>query len=235
MTIVDALFFGPHPDDVEIAASGTILRLKQGGRSAAIVDLTDGGMGSRGTAADRAQEAAAASAMLEVTERVCLGLPDTGLHADDSAVALAVAEVRRLQPRLLFAPHERDVHPDHSAAAQIAAKAWFLAGLVRYRPDLGAPHRPRLLIRYPGNVPVEPTFVVDISEQLAAKDAVIGCYQSQLKGSAPAGRSHFVQGLDIRERAQVRDRFWGARIGCAAAEPFVVDGPLPIADLGALF
>ncbi len=230
-----ALFLGPHPDDVEIAAGGTVLRLIAAGKSVAIVDVTRGEMGSRGSAGERAREAAAAAAALGVQQRHNLELPDTGVAVDDASIRAVVAVLRQTTPQLLFAPHEHDVHPDHTAVARIAARAWFLAGLVRFAPDLGAPHRPRLFARYPGNLPVEPTFVVDIADVVARKAEVIRCYASQLAmGAGAAQRSHLVQGLDVLERAETRDRFYGARVGSRAAEPFVLDGPLPIRDLGSL-
>lgn len=232
MVACDALFLGPHPDDVEIACSGAILRLLRAGKSSAIVDCTRGEMGSRGTPEQRKQEAAAAAAALGVRDRKNLGLRDTGIQADDASLRLLVAAIRESRPSMLFAPHERDVHPDHVAAAQLASKAWFLAGLARYEPALGEPHRPRVLIRYPGNVPVEPSFVLDISDLVDQKAEAIRCYRSQLADGG--SRGHLVQGLDILERAQVRDRFYGARTGCAAAEPFVVDGPLLLRDLASL-
>lgn len=227
----DALFFGPHPDDVEIAAAGTVLRLIASGATVAIVDLTRGEKGSRGSAEERAREATAATQALGVQQRHNLALPDTRVAVDDDAVHLLVAALRQARPRLLFAPAERDVHPDHTAAAQLAARAFFFAGLVHYAPELGAPHRPRLFARYPGNVPVEPTFAVDIGDLVERKAQAIRCYASQL---APPSRNHLVQGLDVLERAQARDRFHGARIGAIAAEPFVCDGPLPIRAIGAL-
>ena len=232
MVSCDALFLGPHPDDVEIACSGAILRLLRAGKTSAIVDCTRGEMGSRGTSEQRKQEAAAAAAALGVRDRRNLGLRDTAIVADETSIHLLVAVIRELRPSLLFAPHERDVHPDHVAAAHLASKSWFLAGLARFEPGLGAPHRPRLLIRYPGNVPVDPTFAIDISDLVDQKGEAIRCYRSQLADGGTRG--HLVQGLDILERAQVRDRFYGARTGCAAAEPFVVDGPLLLRDLASL-
>lgn len=231
MRACDALFFGPHPDDVEIAASGTVLRLRQAGLSVSIVDATRGEKGSRGTPADRLREAGAAAKELDVQERHNLGLPDTQVTVDDASVRLFVEVLRSARPRLLFSPLEHDVHPDHTTAAQIAARAFFFAGLVNFAPELGAPHRPRLFARYPGNVPQDPTFVVDIADQAEQKAKVIRCYASQLQ---PTQRGHLIQGLDVLERAQARDRFYGARIGTAAAEPFVLDGPFPVRDLAAL-
>jgi bacillithiol biosynthesis deacetylase BshB1 len=231
VTACDALFLGPHPDDVELAAAGTILRMSERGLRIGIVDATRGEKGSRGTMADRAAEAAAAAKKLGVVFRDNLGLPDTCVIADDAATQKLVAVIRTARPRLLFAPVERDVHPDHTAVAQLATRAFFHAGLRNYAPELGAPHRPRLLLRYPGNVPVEPTIAVDISDLVDRKAEVIRCYSSQL---APPDRGHLLQGLDVLERAQARDRFHGTRIGANAAEPFVLDGPLPVRDFGSL-
>lgn len=230
-TGIDVLALGPHPDDVEIACGGTLLKLTAAGRSVVVVDVTRGEMGSRGTAADREREAAAAATRLGLRERRNLGLPDTGVRADDDAVRRLVAVLRELRPHLLLAPVLRDVHPDHVASATLADRAFFFAGLRQFAPDLGAPFRPAMVLRFPGNQPVEPTLCVDISDVVAAKAELIRCYASQL---AAGQRGHFVQGLDLLERVEVRDRFWGARIAVRAAEAFCSDGPLPLSDLRSL-
>ncbi|HEU4417433.1 MAG TPA: bacillithiol biosynthesis deacetylase BshB1 [Planctomycetota bacterium] len=224
----DVLAFGPHPDDIEIAAAGTLLLSLAGKRSVSLVDLTRGEKGSRGTVLDRDAEAAAAAKKLGVVERVNLRLPDAGILVDEHNTNLLVAVLRSARPALLLAPHARDVHPDHTATALLAERAFFLAGLRNHEPQLGAPHRPRLFLRYPGNQPIEPSLVVDISAVASAKADVVRCYRSQ---SSPPDRAHLVQGLDLLERAEVRDRFHGARIGVRAAEAFWHDGPVPVRDL----
>jgi bacillithiol biosynthesis deacetylase BshB1 len=196
-----------------------------------LIDVTRGEGGSRGSAAERAAEAAAAARLLGLCERGNLGLRDTGVEAGDGNADLLVRALRSARPRLLLAPHPHDVHPDHVAVAALAARAYFLAGLVRHAPELGAPFRPALLLRYPSNQPVEPSIAVDISRVAAQKADVLRCYRSQID---PPDRSHLVQGLDVLERAEVRDRFFGARIGAAAAEPFWHDGPLPVRDAALL-
>ena len=123
------------------------------------------------------------------------------------------------------------MHPDHTAVAAACERAWFLAGLKNFEPRLGERHRPATMLRYPGNRPVEPTVVVDVSAVVADKAEVLRCYRSQLH---PPDRSHLVQGLDVLERAEVRDRFHGARIGVRAAEPFWHDGPLALDALALL-
>lgn len=227
----EVLAIGPHPDDVEIATAGTLLLLLQAGHRLAVVDCTRGEKGSRGTVAEREAEARAASERLGLTTRVNLGLPDTGVRVDDHATDALVAALRTVRPQLLLAPHELDVHPDHTAVAQLAGRAMFLAGLRNYAPQLGAPHRPRVLLRYPGNRPVPPTLVVDITAVADQKAEVVRCFRSQLN---PPDRSHLTLGLDVSERADVRDRFHGASIGVRAGEPFVHDGPLPVRELRAL-
>jgi N-acetylglucosamine malate deacetylase 1 len=224
----DVLAIGPHPDDIEIGNAGTLLLLQRAGRRLALLDITGGEKGSRGTAAERAHEAAGAMALLGATVRSNLGLPDTGVAVDERSVQLLVQALRAVRPALLIGPHALDVHPDHSATAALLERAWFFAGLVHYAPQLGKPHRPRVFLRYPGNRPIEPSLVVDITSVAADKAAVVRCYRSQLN---PPDRQHLVLGLDVAERAVVRDQFYGARIGARAGEPYWHDGPLPVRDL----
>jgi bacillithiol biosynthesis deacetylase BshB1 len=227
----DVLAIGPHPDDVEIGCGGTLLLLRAAGRTFAILDLTRGEAGSRGSAVERAAEAAEATRLLGGCQRHNLGLPDTGLRVDDVASDLLVAALRSARPRVLLAPLARDVHPDHVAGAQLCDRAWFLAGLRNHRPELGPPHRPPLVLRYLGNQPVEPSIVVDIGRVVAEKRALLQCYRSQL---APPDTRHIVTGRDVLGRAEVRDQFFGSRIGKLAGEAYWHDGPLALGDLGDL-
>jgi bacillithiol biosynthesis deacetylase BshB1 len=224
----DVLAFGPHPDDIEIACGGTLLLLQQKGRSVAVVDCTRGEMGSNGTADDRDREAEAAAKALGVTARCNLNLPDTGIRNDDEATNRVVAAIRSVRPKLIFAPHARDVHPDHTAAAELIGRSHFLSGLSNYQPSLGTPHRARTLLRYPGNQPVEPTFVIDISDVSGKKADIVRCYASQLN---PPDTQHLVQGLDLLERTVVREQAAGAMIAVRAGEGFWHDGPLAVGEL----
>ena len=224
----DVLAIGAHPDDIEIACAGTLLQLQRAGRSIALLDCTRGEMGSRGTASDRDAEAEQAARALHAVARGNLRLPDTGVRADDDSTSAVVIALRCARPQLVLAPHERDVHPDHLATAQLVARATFFAGLRNYQPQLGAPHRPRFVLRYPGNRIIEATLVVDIADVVDDKADVIRCYRSQL---APPDKSHLVQGLDLLERAQVRERAYGAQIASVAGEGFWHDGPLPVQTL----
>ena len=227
----DVLVLAAHPDDAELHCGGTVLKLIAAGRSVVLCDLTHGEKGTRGDAVTRAAECEAATRALGVARRLNLGLPDTQLRDDPAALAKVLGAVRELRPRVLIAPFPRDLHPDHEATGLVARRAWFHGGLRNVHPELGEPFRPELLLFYPSHLPVEPTLCVDISDVADRKLAAIACYRSQI---APAHRSHLVRGLDPLERATAADRFFGARIGCRAAEPFVSDGPLRVAGLDTL-
>ena len=226
----DVLVLAAHPDDAEIGCGGTILDLTSRGVTVAIADMSRGESGTRGTPEQRAAEAAAAARMLGVRERVNLQLPDAALRDDAAALVLVVAELRRLRPQILLAPALPDVHPDHEATAQIARRAFFHSGLAKSLPDAGAACRPRLLAHYAGNDAITPSFCVDISEFVVTKRKVIECYESQLGGSS----EHRVRKFDVLARCEARDRYFGSLCGFAAAEPFVVEGPLPLSGFAQL-
>lgn len=220
----DVMVLAPHPDDAEMACAGVLLQLVAAGRRVCVVDLTRGEMGTRGAAETRAQECDAATRMLGIEHRRNLGLPDAMLRDDDASLDRVVGVIRELQPQILLAPHWQDVHPDHRAGAEIARRAFFHAGLRGYKKEV-SPFRPALLAHYPGNDAIVPTFCVDISAEVEKKRQVVECYASQV-GNPDA--SHMVRKLPYLQRVEARDRYFGALIGCAAAEPFFVDGPLPV-------
>ncbi len=224
---LDVLAIGPHPDDVELFCGGTVAGLVRRGYRVGILDLTAGERASNGTPKIRAAEARAAADVLGVDFRECLGLPDLGLKADQ-APELALA-LRRLAPRLVLAPVAVDRHPDHAAAAQLVERAVFMANVAGFEPP--GRHRVDEVLWYPTRVLVEPSFAVDISADVDAKRRAMQCHVSQLKGARPT----LVGAEDALQRIEERDRFYGAQLGVAAAEPFVVHSRLGIDDPVAFF
>ncbi len=73
---LDILAIAAHRDDVEQTCGGTLLKMAQRGHRTGILDLTRGEMGTRGTAEDRAREAADAAKILCVSWREALDIPD---------------------------------------------------------------------------------------------------------------------------------------------------------------
>ena len=229
---LDLLLLAPHPDDAEICCGGLIALCVREGRRVGIVDLTRGEAASRGTAEDRARESAAATQALGLHHRENLGLPDGGLSDLPDLASFLVRAVRRLQPTLLLAPYPRDLHPDHEAAGRAARRAFYLSGLARHLPDL-PPHRPRRLVHYMEHHRFQPSFVLDITQVWETKIAAIRCYRSQLE-PAGAGHAHLPAGLDILQRIEVRDRFYGAAVGARYGEPYFTESPPRVTDPFAL-
>ena len=226
---LDLLVLGPHPDDAELCAGGWLALCAQRKQKAAIVDLTRGEAASRGTVPIRADEAAAAAAVLGLAFRENLGLPDTGLDAtSDIQVAEVVKVFRAHRPTLVVAPWIEARHPDHSAAGRLAQRAHFLAGLKQYRPELGAPFRPRRLLHAAHRQDARPDFVVDISSVIETKRQAVACHVSQLGDGAATDRL-IGQALGVGA-FEVRDRYWGATIGVAFGEPYVLGAPVPVSD-----
>ena len=215
----DVLAIAAHRDDVEQTCGGTLLKMAALGRRTAILDLTQGEMGTRGTVEDRAREAAEAARILKVGWRQALDIPD-GRVENTYDNRLKVARViRRLCPRVLILPYWQARHPDHATASVLGYEAAFLAGLAKL--DLGAaPHRPFKIVYASLYADVRPTFVVDISEQFETRFAALMAYRSQYQDQEQ-GSKLFPREAEIRERIAAMAGFYGLLAGVRYAEPFV--------------
>jgi len=241
---LDILALAAHRDDVEQTCGGTLLKMAERGYRTGILDLTQGEMGTRGTAEDRAREAAEAARILKASWRQALDIPD-GRVENTWENRLKVARVLREQrPRVLILPYWEGRHPDHYTASILGYEAAFLAGLakldishqlsvVSYRSpdqtdaefageDAGAtlPHRPFKIIYASLYRDVRPTFVVDITEQFEARFKSVMAYKSQFTDQQ-AGSGIFPAQADIRARVEAMARFYGMQAGVTYAEPFV--------------
>ncbi len=235
---LDALVVAAHPDDAEISLGGTILLLVAAGKRVGVLDLTRGEMGTRGSAAERERETAEATRLLGLAWRGNLELPDARVSVNLEAREALARILREQGPRIVFAQHASDIHPDHAACGELARAAWYLSGLARLaEAEGGAPAaRARSLFHYIGHVPFEPTLVVDVSAVWERKVEVIRCYASQLAPRDARDRgAHLLFGADILERAETKARYWGERAGVRRGEPLLHLGPLPVHDIERLF
>ncbi len=227
---VDFMAIAAHPDDAEIFGGGTFLRLRAVGRTGVLVDMTNGGAGTRGSAEIRAREAAAAAHKLEMP-RVNLGEPDGRVMNTLAAQWKLIEVIRRFQPRVLFTHHFSEEHPDHMNTALIVKEAAFRAGLSKLDCE-GEPWRPKRIFYAAGATSVTPSFCVDITPYWEAKQRVLQCYESQFynpkaghyKGRTDLAAPAFMEALEIRSR------FWGARIKRGHAEPFWCEEIAEVAD-----
>jgi bacillithiol biosynthesis deacetylase BshB1 len=228
---VDLLAIAAHRDDVELTCAGTLLRARDAGYRTAIVDLTAGESGTRGSADLRAAEAVRAAEVLGVSERRNAGLPDAYLENSDDSRRIVVELIRHFAPRTVILPFAVGRHPDHRVASELGRDACYLAGLARYQAG-GAPHRPSKILyalAYRED-PVKPTFVVDITEQFARKMEAIRCYASQFDGAKAAGEI-FPTGQDLYSLVEIQNAHYGSLIRTRYGEPFFTHETLRVDDV----
>ena len=226
---LDVLAVGPHPDDVELFAGGTVAHVVQLGYRVGLLDLTRGELATRGSAEIRAHEAAAAAQVLGVT-RDQLDLPDGGLRADDQRqIQALVAYLRLHRPELVLCPWGNERHPDHESAAALVQRAVFFAGVGGHITHGLERHLVREVLHYPMRVLDAPSFVVDITHVAELKRRAILCHASQVT-PAPGAPPTLVGSAQSLDALEARDRFYGAQIGAAHGEPFIVRSTLHLTD-----
>jgi bacillithiol biosynthesis deacetylase BshB1 len=229
---VDILGFGAHPDDVELAASGTLIKAARAGASTAVISLTRGEMGSRGTLAARAAEFNAASAILGVAHHEMLSLPDGAMASNETSRLAVVREIREHRPRIVLLPYWEDRHPDHPATSRIVEEAAFLAGLSRL--DTGQePHRPSQLVYYMASWEFEPSFIVDVSDVIEEKRRALQAYATQVHnpGSSGSEPQTYISSEHFKELLFSRMAHYGRLIGRRYGEPFKIRGLIEVKDL----
>jgi bacillithiol biosynthesis deacetylase BshB1 len=215
----DVLAIAAHRDDVEQTCGGTLLRMRSLGVSTAILDLTRGEAGTRGSAEDRAAEAAAAARILGAQWREALDIPD-GRVENTWDNRLKVLEVlRRVRPRVVILPYWTGRHPDHYTTSILGYEACFLSGLAKIETGT-APHRPFKIIYASLYADIRPSFVVDITPFIEDRHRALMAYTSQYANQS-AGSGLFVPEEEIRERTFSEARHYGTLAGVRYAEPFV--------------
>lgn len=228
---LDILAIAAHRDDVEQTCGGTLLKAAQHGQRTGILDLTRGEMGTRGTADDRAREAADAAKILQASWRHALDIPDGRVENTWENRLKVAAVIRQTRPRVVILPYWKGRHPDHYTASVLGYEACFLAGLAKLNlqpqtsdPSLPsnklAPHRPFKIVYATLYYDIRPTFVVDISDQFEGKFASLMAYKSQFSDQE-AGANIFPAQAEIRARLDAMARFYGMLGGVTYAEPFL--------------
>jgi N-acetylglucosamine malate deacetylase 1 len=218
-SVADVLAIAAHRDDVEQTCGGTLLRMAARGLRTAILDLTQGEAGTRGSAEQRAAEAAEAAKLLGVGWRQALDLPDGAVENSLENRTAIVRVLRLLRPRVVILPYWQARHPDHAATGLLGYHACFLAGLAKV--DTGAvPHRPFKIVYASLYADVRPSFIVDITAFIEQRHAALMAYRSQYANQA-AGGGLFVPEEEIRERTFAEARHYGLLAGVRYGEPFV--------------
>ena len=226
---LDILAIAAHRDDVEQTCGGTLLKAAQRGQRTGILDLTQGELGTRGTAEDRAREAEDAAKILNVRWRRALDIPDGRVENTWENRLKVATVIRETRPRVVILPYWKGRHPDHYTASILGYEACFLAGLAKLGTSERSqsavvatlpPHRPYKIVYATLYYDIRPTFVVDITDQFEGKFASILAYKSQFSDQ-DAGKDLFPAHEEIRARVDAMARFYGMLGGVTYAEPFL--------------
>lgn len=223
---LDILAIGVHPDDVELSCSGTLLKHLAQGKTAGILDLTRGELGTRGNAELRTKEAMASAAILGVQVREQLSMPD-GFFTNTELYQRQIVEViRRYQPEILLCNAVSDRHPDHGRAAKLAAEACFYSGLVKIEThDNGqkqAAWRPKAVYHYIQDNYLNPDFVIDISAHMDKKMESIMAFSSQFYDPSSKEPETPISSKNFVEYVKSKHALMGRSINVPYAEGFMV-------------
>ncbi len=234
MIAVDVLAIAAHRDDVELTCGGALIKATRQGYRTAVVDLTQGEAGTRGSAELRAAEASRAAEVLGLAARENLELPDGAVENTPRTRAMLAVTIRRFAPRVVIAPAAHGRHPDHRVTSQLVRDACFIAGLARVEPAV-PPHRPRKIVHavaYREDF-ARPTFVMDISEEFEQKLAAIRCYASQFDDAVQGGEV-YPNGEPMYDIVRHQAAHYGSLIRCRYGEPFFTTETMRVDDIAAL-
>ena len=232
---IDILAFGAHPDDVELSCGGTILKEIHNGKTVGIIDLTKGELGTRGTVQTRATEASNAASILGVSFRKNLSFSD-GFIANDKAHQLEVIKlIRHHQPEIVLCNAIDDRHIDHGVASKLVSDACFLRGLIKIETKsldseaVQAPWRPKSIYHYIQWKPLDPDFVVDISDHIDKKMESVMAYSTQFYNPNSQDPETPISSKNFVDSVRYRAADLGRLTGVGYAEGFNVER-LPAID-----
>jgi bacillithiol biosynthesis deacetylase BshB1 len=232
---LNILAFAAHPDDAEISVAGTLLRYISEGKSAGIIDLTQGELGTRGTVQTRFEEAEKAAQLLGLTARENLRIKDGFFEQTEENKRLIIQQIRRFQPEIVLANSILDRHPDHARAAKLVTDACYLAGLRKIETEWEGKQqeafRPRLVLNYIQDYYIQPNFVIDVTEFMDKKIEVIKAYKTQFYNPESTEPSTPISGEDFFDFLKGRMMSIGRPAGMKYAEGFTIDRIVGVRDL----
>lgn len=221
------LAIAAHPDDIELGCAGIIVKHVTMGHKVGIVDLTEGELGSRGTVEERYEEAANAAQIMGVSVRENAQIRDGFFENNEATQKHIIKYIRKYQPDIVLTNAPQDRHPDHGRACKLVQDACFLSGLrmIETHDDNGIkqePWRPKRVFSFIQDMPIEPTFIVDISSFIGVKMNAIEAYKSQFyQASSSNNVKTYISTKEFTEQIKYRDALWGKRIGVAYAEGLI--------------
>ncbi len=231
---LDILAIGVHPDDIELCASGTILACIDQGKKAGIVDLTQGELGTRGTAETRKAEAANAAKVMGLHIRETLDLQDGLFQINEETLKKVMVIIRKYQPEIVLCNAVEDRHPDHGRAAELVSQACFLSGLIKIETEIdGAKQqawRPSQVFHYIQDRYIEPDFVFDVTKYHDKKIEAILCYKTQFNTVHDDEPQTYISTPEFLDTIVSRSIMMGKKIGARYGEGFTTEKKIGIND-----
>lgn len=223
---LDILAFGVHPDDVELGCAGTLLSAIAQGKKVGIIDLTQGELGTRGTADTRKIEAENAAKVLGIHIRENLKMADGFFKNDEAHQKQIIQAIRKYQPEIVLCNAPEDRHPDHGRSAALVADAAFLSGLRKIETkdeqgNIQVAHRPTYVFHYIQDRYLEPDFVIDISDFHDKKIESILCYSTQFYDENSTEPQTYISSPLFLESIKAKALQIGKQIGVHYAEGFI--------------
>lgn len=220
---LDALFVASHPDDIEITAGGTAIKLINEGKKVGIVDLTRGELSTRGTIQTRKKETEEASKVMGIHFRTNLKMEDGNIANIKANRAKLIKVIRETKPTIMFAPYPSDRHTDHINASNFIRESAFLSGLTKIKTGKLEAYRPQRVFYYRHAYDFPITFIVDISDTFKQKMKAIECYSTQFyksKSTSADEPETYISTSLFWKDLESRARFFGFKIGAEFGEPF---------------
>lgn len=235
---VDILAIGVHPDDVELGCGGTLIASVNQNKKVAIVDLTQGELGTRGTIFTRKQEAEDAAKVMGISYRENLEMADGFFEITQENLFKVIQIIRKYQPEILICNAPRDRHPDHGRSSELVVRAAFLSGLRKIETQLEGQSqeawRPKNIYHYIQDTFIEPDFVFDISDVHEQKIKAVVSYKTQFNTSDESEPTTYISTPDFLNRTIGRALSLGKTIGVQYAEGFISEKAVGIRDFNDL-
>lgn len=227
---LDVLAFSAHPDDIELAAAGTLIKLVKQGHAVGIADMTNGEFGTRGTEKGRRKEALEAAHIIGARVREFLEIPDGSVTVNRENHLRVVRLLRKYRPSIVLTHYWRARHPDHMATSHIVTEACYLSGLAKI--DTGQErHRPRRILYHQLQYDVVPSFVVDVSAEIEQRRKAIRAHKSQFFDPTSKDPETILSAPTFLETVEARLKYWGGQVGVPYAEAFLTSELITIPDL----
>ncbi|MEM6964625.1 MAG: bacillithiol biosynthesis deacetylase BshB1 [Bacteroidota bacterium] len=236
---LDILAIGVHPDDVELGCAGTLLKHIDLGKKVGILDLTQGELGTRGSAPLRLEEAEKARKTMGALVRDNLKMKDGFFqHTSENLIKIATV-VRHYQPEIILANAIKDRHPDHARAAKLTANACFVAGLAKVKTTYQGKQqdrwRPQAVYHYIQDYSLQPDFAIDITGYMDKKIECVLCFDSQFYNPESDELDSPISGKDFLDSVKAKSSVYGRAIGVTFAEGFNMARPVGVRNLFDIF